>query len=356
MSTITTPSLRRTRITLDHVARATGLGRTTVSDILHRPAGEKYSDETRQRVLNAVEKLGYTPSRAAQDLARGRSGRIGLLLTRDFSNPFFARMADITEREVRRRKMRLQLVIANYGVQGQTEQARQLLADQIEGLILGPVYNDREFDAIRQFLSERVPVVLIGHGIPELDSVGLDHYAAGRMIAQRLLKRGHKIIGNLCAPDEDLSSASASLFAGLRDELQASGHFDLRWIIRQPDTGRFEVFAATIESFIDSWIAAPAVERPTAMACHNDQVAMTALSCLHRRGIRVPHDLSLVGFDNLPESQYLVPPLTTVDNHVDRCMQTAVELVSWRLEHPRAKRRSEVIQGSWVERMSVGDR
>ena len=99
----------RRRVTLEQVAIAAGVGRTTVSDILNRNAGDKYQDETRKRVEEAVRKLGYTASRAAQQLARGRSGVIGLILTRDLSNPVFASRVEVVEKEIKRMGYRMQL-------------------------------------------------------------------------------------------------------------------------------------------------------------------------------------------------------------------------------------------------------
>jgi DNA-binding LacI/PurR family transcriptional regulator len=89
------------------------------------------------------------------------------------------------------------------------------------------------------------------------------------------------------------------------------------------------------------------------MICLNDEVAMTAISALAREGIRVPADVSLVGCDNIPESEYLLPPLTTVDNHVEQQMQSAVALLIKRIESPNTRRVLKLVVPSLVERGSV---
>jgi len=99
----------------------------------------------------------------------------------------------------------------------------------------------------------------------------------------------------------------------------------------------------------------PASDRPTAVICHNDQVATTALSAFSHAGIRVPGDLSIIGYDNLPESAFLVPALTTIDNHVELQMKQSVERLLERINNPDASRRVYMVQPTLVERQSVRD-
>ncbi|NJL30663.1 MAG: LacI family transcriptional regulator, partial [Phycisphaerales bacterium] len=192
-------------MTLEQVAVATGLGRTTVSDILNRNVGDKYSRATREQVLKAVRHLGYTPSRAAQVMARGRSGLVGLLLTRDFSNPFWARVANHVEQELRARQFRMQLAITQGRPEDERQLVDQLYGDQIEGLIMGPVYETLDLEEHHNVLRGRLPVVLFG-GIcgNDFDNVALDHEAGKRIALEYLLARGHKRIGYLCAPPSRL--------------------------------------------------------------------------------------------------------------------------------------------------------
>ncbi len=346
---------RSRRVTLAHVASASGLARTTVSDILNRDAGERYGEATRQRVHDAVARLGYAPNRAAQIMAQGRTGMIGLMLTQGFSNPFWTRLAGTVQRELRQRDYRMQLALVDGGdPEEELRLVRQLHSDQVEGLIVGPVYESLDLDIHRNVFRGRLPIVTFGSAIGcEFDSVGLDHAAGVRLALEHLLALGHRRIGCLAvapsrlAPDKpNLDNEAVKVFAGL-------DIFDSRWFFWQADTGRFEEVAALVAAFTDRWLAADVADRPTAMLCHNDQAAMTALSVLSQRGLRVPVDLSLVGYDNLPESAYLVPPLTTVENHADRQIAAAVELLSSRLANPQRKAQTRLIAPELITRATT---
>ncbi|HEV7298652.1 MAG TPA: LacI family DNA-binding transcriptional regulator [Tepidisphaeraceae bacterium] len=342
------------RVTLEHLAAATGLARTTISDIMNRNVGTKYSAETRDRVMKAVNELGYLPVRAAQQLARGRSGQIGLMLTRDFSNPFFARVADVVEREVRKLGYRLQMTVTDGEEGSEAERLRQLQSDAVEGLIIGPVYEKLDLDMHANLLKGSLPTVLFGGSIGSVfDEVAIHDAIGWRLAIQHLTERGHRNIAFLSAPPSRLTADNVNERFSALLELRVAGVFHAEWIFWQHDTGRFEDSLAVSREFSQRWLQAPADDRPTAVICHNDQVALTALSAFHEAGIRVPNDLSLIGCDNLPESAYLVPSLTSIDNHVDEQMRQAVNRLMARIESPGADRATIVVQPSLVTRGSV---
>jgi LacI family transcriptional regulator len=341
-------------VTLAQLAEATGFSRTTVCDILHRgPAARSYSDQTRKRVHDAVENLGYVPSMAARQLRRGRSGRIGLILTIDFSGQFFAEAAAAIERELRERRYRLQLAVTNGDPQTEYEQMVRLQEDQVEGVIFGPVYETTELEQHRTFFQGRVPTVLFG-GVcgSEFDEVALDHIAARRLAAEHLLGKGHRRIGFLCAPR---SLATQQLSMSLREELKRCGVQGGDWIVEYPVPRSIQDFFVGALEFAKRWKSSPASDRPTAMVCLNDEVAMTAISALAAEGIRVPHEISLVGCDNIPGSEYVVPALTTIDNHVEQQMNAAVTLLIRRLKNPEGPPVLRRISPSLVKRKSVLD-
>ena len=341
------------RVTLAQVASAAGLARTTVSDILNRNAGGKYSECTRELVSQTVARLGYAPYRPAQQLARGKSGQVGLLLTRDFSNPFWARVANAVERALRARKYRLQLAVSENDPDAEAAHARQLRDDGVEGLIVGPVYEPKDAELHQAYLRGLLPLVIFGMRSDRFDSVVIDERASGDLATTHLQGLGHRRIGYIAAPDADLDAAEVSRFSAMRDRLRTAGTYEPRWIIRHPDQGRYEDFAAAADRFAAQWLAAPADQRPTAVLCHNDQCATAALACFHRRGLAVPGDLSVVAFDNLPEAAFLIPALTTIDNCVEQQMSAAVDLLVQRLDAGRGRARTVVIPPRLVVRDST---
>lgn len=344
------------RVTLEQVAAAVGLGRTTVSDILHRENGEKYASVTRARVAAAVADLGYVPVRAAQQMARGKSGAVGLLLTRDFSNPYFARVADRVERELRGRGYRLQIAVTDGDADTELLRIRQFHADAIEGLIVGPVYEALDLEQHRQIFRGRLPTVLFGTRLgSEFDEVATDDEAGRRLAVNHLVGVGHRRIGLLCVPASRVAPSDRTSAAMIR-ALASRATVLPEWVAWHADTGSFADYHAVAADFAARWKAAPAAERPTAVICHNDQSALATLAAFAEAGVAVPADVSVVGHDNLPESRYLVPPLTTVDNHVERQMRAAVDGLLWRIEHPDAPLRVTVIDPELVERGSARPR
>ncbi len=344
----------RGRVTLEAVARAAGLGRTTVSDILNRNLNERYSSATRQRVDMAVRKLGYAPVGAAQQLARGRSGQIGLMLTRDFSNPFFARVADLVERLIRSNGFRLQISITDGDSAHELNRVRQMHSDAVEGLIVGPVYEPLDIEQHRNVFRGNLPIVLFGGSFEcEFDQITLDSRAGLAMGLDLLRDNGHRRIGFLCAPPSRLRPGGSNPDYLAVRIYQQRGVYDPRWFNWQEDTGRFEDFFGACVEFARRWKSAQPSDRPTAMLCHNDQVAMTAIAAFDAEGIDVPDAISLVGYDNLPESGYLTPAVTTIDSRADEQMHQTVRQLLHRIAQPDAERKVIVISPTLIERKSV---
>ena len=139
----------------------------------------------------------------------------------------------------------------------------------------------------------------------------------------------------------------------LHEELKRTGINSGEWIVEYPVPHSIRDFYAGALEFARRWKSASEAERPTAMICLNDEVAMTAISALASEGISVPQQISLVGCDNIPESEYVVPAVTTIDNHVEQQMSAAVTLLLRRLKNPEASPVLRKISPSLVKRKSV---
>ncbi|MAX26092.1 MAG: hypothetical protein CMJ19_16470 [Phycisphaeraceae bacterium] len=341
------------RVTLEQVAIAAGVGRTTVSDILNRNAADKYQPETRKRVEDAVAKLGYTASRAAQQLARGRSGMIGLILTRDLSNPVFANRVEVVEKAIKQLGYRMQLAFTDGDPEMEASCIEQMQADAVEGLIMGPVYESLDLEQHKQILQGHLPVVLFGGTLgSQFDEVGLHPDASIHLAVKHLLSKGHKRVGFLGAPKPRTAEGPSRLF---ETYLKDAGLKNPGPIIWSPDTDRYDDYYPVSEAFVKQWQAMDKNQRPTAMLCHNDQMAQTTIAACHKAGIRVPEDLSLVGYENAPGSAYLIPALTSIDNRGDQQMRQAIELLMDRIQHPRKTSEKRVIYPELIERDSVLD-
>ena len=345
----TAAATNRRRVTLKHVAEASGLGITTVSDVLNGPeAGRaRYSRETREKVGRVVRELGYTVDRAAQALRRGRSGVVGLLLTRHLSDPFFGLIVDRVEQLLRDRGYDLQLAIGQgKGVEARMQQIRR---ERVEGLIFGPAYDAEDLACLGEFDG---PVVVFGAPCAEgrYDEVVIDHFAARRLATDHLVARGHRRVGFL-----ELHRPKVAGVPIEADRLRAAGLAGEDWWMPDGSSQDPCVLHAAATAFAERWRAAGAADRPTALMCHDDHTAAVALSALWEQGVRVPDDLSVVGLNNMPAARYLVPPLTTVDLHVERQVAAAVDRLAERIADPSIPLTTLRIEPELVARRSVRD-
>ncbi len=344
-STTVRPTAKR-RVTLKTVAEAAGLGITTVSDILNgQEAGRvRYSQKTRDKVERVVQELGYSVDRAAQQLRRGKSGVIGLLLTRHMHDTFFARVIDLAEEKLRDHGFQLQLAIGQgHGVEDRISQIRSA---RVEGLLFGPAY-DPEDTAVLKDLQN--PTVVFGAACgSQYDEVVIDHHTARRLAAGHLREHGHRVIGFLELHQPKWSSIDSDA-----ELLKAEGFARNHWWMEDSKTQDPQTVYLAAVAFARRWLAADSADRPTAVICHDDHTATVALSAFFESGISVPEQLSVIGCNNIPTTRYLIPPLTTVDLHVEQQMQMAVDRLVHRINHPEAAPLVQWIKPNLVVRKSV---
>ena len=300
--------MARHHVTSRDVAERAGVSRTTVSFVLNDVEGTKISDETRQRVLAAAKELGYVPHAAAQVLAGQRTRTIGLAFPRAPhhlpTHFFLLQVMDGLLRVVQQHGLRLLIDSPDDG-----RSARSYLnlvrAKRIDGLImLDPRSDDR---ALRGLAEDGFPLVLIGD-LPggDISSVDVDNRAAARNAVEHLLSCGHRRIA--CITNAPLSSYTATeeRLLGYRDALEAAGiAYDdalIRYGAYTPQSG-FNCMTGLLN---DVRLL------PTAAFVASDVVAFGAMSAIQRRDLRVPEDIALVGFDDVPLARFVNPALTTV--------------------------------------------
>ncbi len=294
----------RRRATSADVAARAGVSRTTVSFVLTGRAGAAISEETRRRVQDAARELGYQAHGAARALAGGRSHTIGLVLLQapeQVSGD--AHLVDTLwgiGSEVGKGDYRVLVEPMGFTSVGY----RDLLAShRVDGLIVsGPRSDDT---ALVETIGEGFPIVIKG-SLPGIDvpSVDVDNRAGARLATDHLVAAGHRRIG-LITNAPLAYTAAAERLAGYRDSLAAAG------LERADDLVAEGLFDATsglvaMRSLLER---APDL---TAVFVASDVVAFGALAALRESGRRVPDDVSLVGFDDIPLSSHFDPPLTTV--------------------------------------------
>jgi DNA-binding LacI/PurR family transcriptional regulator len=328
------------RITLLDVARRAGVSYQTVSRVINQQPN--VSEETKARVLQAIAELDYRPNRAAQSLAGTRSHTM-IMVTYGLSHYGPAQM--MVNIEYACRTAGYDLIFTNIS-DPQSENLQEIV-DYIrrweaDGLLLITPVENLAYQDIIQWWGKR-PLVLIGTK-PGLNvpSVVVDQQAGTRAVTHHLIDLGHQQICEISGPLQwfDAQARHETWKQTLRDAgltpgtsvegywTAESGYKAVHWLIQ-----RGEVF--------------------TALVVGNDQMAMGAVHALRERGLRVPEDVSVVGFDDIPEASYVWPPLTTVRQDFDQLGRSGVEYLIQRIQEPLQASDQLVIQPQLIVRGST---
>ncbi|MBN8595412.1 MAG: GntR family transcriptional regulator [Anaerolineae bacterium] len=242
------------------------------------------------------------------------------LIVPDFRGTFAVHMLSGVERVLRRRGYQVQLASSEYTLHEENRILRQFQADGVCGAILWGVNAPKE-NRIGGTIDQLMPIVLIDRPLPgtSLPLVASNHYQGGIQAMKHLLELGHHRIAFLARPHLDLWSVSER-YRAYRDALHDAEIESLPPILIGDDQ---ELSSYTAYAQADEATLAPLIEmlvrpdRPTAIFASNDWMAIRAIRAAHSAGLRLPEELSLVGFDNLDVSEYLSPPLTTVAQNTD---------------------------------------
>jgi len=275
-------------------------------------------DVTRERVMRAVRELGYTPNLAASSLAAAQHTRIALIYT----IPSRAYLPELLVGLLRvASNAAIQLVIHywdNFDPEAERNAARAL-AGRVDGVILPPPLCESQA-AVTELVSAGIPVVAIasGHLRDDLSCVRIDDFHAGKEMAEHLIQHGHRRIGFICGRSD--LSASARRYDGFVTALQEAGLQVEPGLVEQGDYTYRSGLAAT-EKLLSQR------RPPTAIFASNDDMAAAAISVAHRRGLEVPRDLSVVGFDDTSAATTVWPELTTLHQPIAAMADAAIDIL-----------------------------
>lgn len=304
------PKLEEGKVTLEMVAQAAGVSPSTVSRILNGTA--VVSDDKRQAVDHAINTLGFVPNPVARGLAGGRTLSVGVV-AQTIDSPFFGGALRGIEGELTAAGYSPLFVSGQWNVTQETRCIEVLRARRVDGII---VLDGRLGDAALTTLASSLPVVVTGRALaaPGVVSLSFDNFEGARLATHHLLQRGHRriafITGDSRHPD------AKERLRGYRAAMQAAGQvLDPTLVVPgdyTEDSGRLAV-----ERLLDGRVDFSAI------FAANDQMALGASLGLHRRGLHVPKDVSLVGFDDVATATFCIPPLSTVHHPVHELGQIA---------------------------------
>ena len=313
--------------TIDDVAGHAGVARTTVSRVLN--GGPNVREEVRQRVLKAVEALNYRVNPQARSLAGGGSRILTLVFASDLESEPNSFYASALELGALRGCLALGYQLLTHHVPQQSADRRGQILDLVgshkcQGMILTPPFADDVFliEEVRRLGCRVVTISPGGAGRDAADGVGIDDEAGGYDIARHLLSLGHRRFAYIGGIEGHLSAARRQ--DGLSRALREAGL----------DPESVELLRGDFTFRSGGILAAQLLDAPrppTALVCANDDMAAGALSIAHGRGLDVPGDLSITGFDDTPVSAIVWPPLTTVHQPLKEMAHDAVAVLVERL-------------------------
>ena len=310
--------------TIADVAQMAGVSLMTVSRVIN--AESNVRETTREVVHAAITKLNYAPNRAARRLAGAAQQRIGLLYSNPSESYLSAFLLGSLEQASR---ADIQLVVQNVDSDGdEREVAQRLLNSGVDGIILPPPLCDSQ--PVLDLLSEaRVPAVVVATGRrPEnLAAVSIDDRSAAREMTTHLLDLGHQRIGFIIGNPN--LTASGERLGGYKEALAERGHTVTDSLVAQ---GLF-----TYRSGLDAAEELLEVDDPpSAIFASNDDMAAAAVAVAHRRGLDVPGDLTVVGFDDSALATTIWPELTTIHQPIADMSRAAVDLLAAMLRDKRS--------------------
>jgi DNA-binding LacI/PurR family transcriptional regulator len=327
------------RATVRDVAARAGVSPKTVSNVLNGTF--RVSPDTRQRVEEAMHALDYVPNLSARGLRNGRTGMIAVALP-DLRMSYSAEMCTCFVEAAAQRGLHVQLEQTGESKEREAELMSRARAQLVDGLILNPVL--LETTAVQRGVA-LPPVVLIGEvDQPIVDHVWIDNVAAIREITELLIEEGHRRIAIFGAGP--MATAQLRL-KGYWQALEAAGI---------PAEESLEIgcriwnspgAADSFGKYLDQHPV------PDAVVCMTDSLAMGVISALHARGLSVPEDVSVVGYDNITDSATTIPPLTTIDFDKQLFAETAIQVLTDRIADPGKPIMSVTLPHQIVRRSST---
>jgi LacI family transcriptional regulator len=328
--------------TMEDVARLAGVSITTVSHVINgtRPASER----TVRRVKEAIERTGYSQNTIARALARSRTQSLGLAVA-DLSNPALIDVIASAEEAARSAGYTLLLGDTGDDPGHELEIVRALVERRVDGLLLTPGPG-AEDGALAYLARQRLPAVLLDRVVPaELDQVAGENLAPTAQLVTHLAEHGYRRIAMVHGTPG--ISTTTERIEGYRLGLRESGlEEDPALLVEggsRSDGGR-----AAMERLLDT------AEPPTAVVSGNNLMTIGILRAIAARGLRVPGDVALAGFDDFDWAELFHPRLTVIAQPTSRLGRRAVELLLSRLENPQLPPRTIRLEAAFRRRESCG--
>jgi LacI family transcriptional regulator len=320
------------KATSKDVARLAGVSQSTVSLILNNKQNVSFSEETIHRVKEAARKLNYEPPRSSQVFSFEPKGTI-LLFAPTMSNPYYPVLTEVIEQSAAARGHAVLLINTYRSKEAEKTRLTSLIdRGDVAGIIFSfsPSYPD-----LLEQVSKSLPVVIVGEKDDALgiDTVGLNSYTSGRLVAEHLIQLGHEDMAFISGPVNNMSLSRSKRLEGIKDRLREAG-LDGRLIVELAEE-ESESRSGVYEIEVGYELTLRLLEKHpevTAIIGVNDMTASGAMKALHSKGIRIPDDISVCGFDNIFVCAIVNPGLTTIDHALEHRASVAVDILLKKIE------------------------
>ncbi len=330
-------------ITMKDIAAHAGVSKATVSRVVNNDPN--VAADLRARVLKAIQELGYQPNRAAQRLRAGSSDVIGLLVS-DIQNPFFTSVVGGVEEMAYAHQMSILLCNTNEDYSRQQMYLSVMQAENVAGLILSPTPMT-DAKSLKKLTQANMPIILLDRSVDGLnaDTVVVDNAHGAFLAVSHLIELGYKRIAMIAS--SPILTTGRDRQQGYREAMQRAGFPVDDNLIKVGDS-RKESGHELARELIEMR------EPPEAIFVANNLMTLGALGALREHHVRVPEDIALIGFDDMPWSAELCPPLTAISQPTYDLGREAVHLLIRRLAEPKAPYRTVTLQTRLIVRESCG--
>lgn len=335
----------KTRPTIKDVAARAGVSYQTVSRVINEKG--EISDETRMRILAAIDELGYRPNAAARSMVMGRTSTLGAIVP-SLTDPTFASIIEGAQAEARHRGFFV--LTGSAATEAEVEPLlEEMLRRQVDGLLLLNPCADGRFRHILPLIRKEMAVVYVGnsaHG-QAVSTVRCDDRQGGFQATQYLLRLGHTAIATILGLTNE--ECTRERLAGYRQALEEAGRPLDQALLATGDWSAVSGYEAARQLLASG-------HEFTGVFAQNDQMAVGAIRALREAGLCTPQQVSVIGFDDIPLASYFDPPLTTMHQAPDELGRRAAGLLTDTIHHPGRTPEQVLIPPCLVERGSCAQR
>lgn len=331
-------------IKIADIARAAGVSPSTVTRVIHN---DKYvSEEKKEKVRQVLKELSYVPNRVASGLRSRQTNLIGHILPVSNENPFFARIGNAFTKAAEDAGYNVLTAVTQMNPDKERAMVENFVSLMVDAIVITTM-TAIDNDTIQMVCSRNIPVVMIERpcSLPLVDSVLFDNHLASSLAVNHFLQNGHTRIGFIGREPQKRNVEQQRLDGYLDTLRQNNLPFRKEWCILTDDYTAEDGHKA-----INLILSAGSL--PSALLITSDVMALGVLQILHEHGLRVPEDISLIGFDNTL-SALSTPPLTTIDLQPEQVGSTALEMITEQKTGQRKGAKSVILSPVLIERSSV---